>query len=159
LNSLIAYLRAAMPRLHEESASLGQETALVRAYLELMHMRMPDRLSFAVQVPDELLGQRFPPMALLTLVENAVRHGIDPSEQGGHIEVGAARDAASGETQVWVSDTGMGLSPQAEDGTGLHNLRARLGAFFDAGARLRLEPVEPRGLRACIVIAAPVGAA
>jgi hypothetical protein len=159
LNSLIAYLRAAMPRLHDESASLGQETALVRAYLELMHMRMPDRLSFAVQVPDELLGQRFPPMALLTLVENAVRHGIDPSEQGGHIEVGAVRDAASGETQVWVSDTGMGLSPQAEDGTGLNNLRARLSAFFAAGAQLRLEPTKPRGLRASIVIAAQSGAA
>jgi len=159
LGSLIAYLRAAMPRLHEESASLGQETALVRAYLELMHMRMPDRLSFTVQVPDDLLGQRFPPMALLTLVENAVRHGIDPSEQGGHIEVGAVRDAASGETRVWVSDSGMGLSPQAEDGTGLNNLRARLSAFFDAGAQLRVEPTEPRGLRASIVIAAPPGAA
>jgi hypothetical protein len=153
LGSLIAYLRAAMPRLHEESSSLGQETALVRAYLELMRMRMPDRLSFTVQVPDELLGLRFPPMALLTLVENAVRHGIDPSELGGHIEVGAVNDAASGETQVWVSDTGMGMSPQAEEGTGLNNLRARLSAFFDAGAQLRLEPAEPRGLRACIVIA------
>ena len=65
----------------------------MRAYLELMQMRMPDRLAFAIDVPPELAACAFPPMALLTLVENAVRHGIDPSEQGGRIDVGARRDA------------------------------------------------------------------
>lgn len=155
LGSLIAYLRAAMPRLNDDNATLGQEGTLVRAYLELMHMRMPDRLSFSVQVPEALHTLRFPPMALLTLVENAVRHGIDPAERGGHIGVGAAHDALAHEARVWVSDSGLGLAPQASDGTGLSNLRERLAAFFDGTARLELEPAEPHGLCARIVIALP----
>jgi hypothetical protein len=153
LGSLIAYLRAALPRLHESGSTLGQEVALVRAYLELMHMRMPDRLNFALQVDETLLGRRFPPMALLTLVENAVRHGIDPSEQGGRIEVGAMAD--DGTLRLWVLDTGMGLSPQAKEGTGLGNLRERLAAFFGGAARLQLDAAEPHGLRAQIIIESP----
>ncbi len=153
LGSLIAYLRAAMPQLHDDdAATLGRECALVRAYLELMHMRMPDRLRFGVQVPQDLSPCRFPPMALLTLVENAVRHGIDPSEQGGCIEVGAARDDAARTTRVWVCDSGRGLAPQAAAGTGLSNLRERLQVFFDGDARLELEPADPHGLCARIVI-------
>ena len=91
LRSLIAYLRAAVPRLHEPATTLGQELQLVRAYLELMHMRMPDRLQFALDVDAAALDLRCPPMTLLTLVENAVRHGIDPSEEGGRIEIDVQR--------------------------------------------------------------------
>jgi len=87
LNSLIAYLRAAVPNINEASSTLRQELALVQAYLELMHMRMPDRLQFSLKVDESALALRCPPMTLLTLVENAVRHGIDPSEEGGEITV------------------------------------------------------------------------
>ncbi|MEO8124665.1 MAG: histidine kinase, partial [Burkholderiales bacterium] len=80
LRHLIAYLRAAMPRLNDADTTLATELQLVRAYLELMHLRMPDRLQFEIEVAPELYAVRFPTMALLTLVENAVRHGIDPSE-------------------------------------------------------------------------------
>ena len=146
LKSLIAYLRAAMPRLHDQVPTLGNEVALVRAYLELMQMRMPDRLSFAVAVNTTMHGVRFPSMALLTLVENAVRHGIDPGEQGGQIEVGAAQDADG--TRVWVTDTGVGMADNAQPGTGLSNLRARVAAFFGPGAEVRLSEHVPHGLRA-----------
>ncbi|MFA6262736.1 MAG: histidine kinase [Bacteroidia bacterium] len=152
LKSLIAYLRAAMPRLHDGQPTLGNELALVRAYLELMQMRMPDRLQFGVDIDSALLNQRFPPMSLLTLVENAVRHGIDPSEDGGRIEVGAAADAAG--LRVWVSDSGVGMDPRAEPGTGIGNLRARLQGFFGPAARLQIEERQPRGMRAEIVISA-----
>jgi signal transduction histidine kinase len=146
LKSLIAYLRAAMPRLSEDQATLGTELQLVRAYLELMHMRMPDRLAFSVQVPPELAGLKFPSMALLTLVENAVRHGIDPSEQGGRIDVGAAGDGTT--LRVWVADTGVGMSETAAAGTGLANLRARLKGFYGDAARLDLLEQAPHGVRA-----------
>jgi LytS/YehU family sensor histidine kinase len=147
LQSLIAYLRAAMPRLHEGQPTLGTELALVRAYLQLMQMRMPDRLAFEVQADPSLAAERFPSMSLLTLVENAVRHGIDPSENGGRIVVTAER-AADGTLRVAVSDTGMGLNPLAQPGTGLNNLRARLAAFFGPRAELVLEDQVPHGLRA-----------
>ncbi len=96
LKSLIAYLRAALPRLHDGPATLAQELALVRAYLELMQMRMPDRLQFSIDADPSLQQRPFPPMALLTLVENAVRHGIDPLEQGGRIAVSARAHRANG---------------------------------------------------------------
>ncbi|WP_310385420.1 sensor histidine kinase [Roseateles sp.] len=148
LRSLIAYLRAAMPRLHNEAATLEDELILVRSYLELMHLRMPDRLSFSVDVPDDLRLLRFPPMALLTLVENAIRHGIDPSEEGGVIEVSAASSAAGSPVRVSVSDTGVGLTQSSSAGTGLRNLRERLKMFYGASARLDLTENSPHGLRA-----------
>jgi signal transduction histidine kinase len=151
LKNLIAYLRGAMPRLNDADATLGDEADLVRAYLELMLMRMPDRLRFTVAVPALLEGMQFPSMALLTLVENAVRHGIDPSEQGGVIEVGARRDAG-GATVVWVADSGVGMGEKAAAGTGLTNLRARLKAVYGDAARLELLEHAPRGLHAQIVI-------
>ncbi|HEX6706579.1 MAG TPA: histidine kinase [Albitalea sp.] len=151
LKSLIAYLRAAVPRLNDPESTLATEVGLVRAYLELMHMRMPDRLSFEVAVPTELQALRFPPMALLTLVENAIRHGIDPSEQGGRIEVGASRSGPGGAVRVWVADGGVGMSDKAAAGMGLTNLRARLKAFYGEQARLELHEQPPHGLRADLV--------
>ena len=150
LGSLIAYLRAAMPQLQQGAPTLGQEEALVRSYLELMQMRMPDRLSFALDIDPALRHTRLPPMTLLTLVENAVRHGIDPSETGGRIEVGARRDGTS--VMLWVHDSGGGIDESRPPGTGLANLRERLLATYGAGASLVLQAAEPHGVRAEINI-------
>lgn len=153
LASLIAYLRAAMPQLHNAVPTLGQEEALVRAYLELMQMRMPDRLQFRVEIPPALRGLRLPPMSLLTLVENAVRHGIDPSEQGGRIDVGACR-GPDGEVTLWVEDSGRGIDEAHPPGVGLTNLRERLAAAYGAAARFGLLAREPQGVRAEISLPA-----
>lgn len=149
LASLIAYLRAAMPRLADEGATLGNEAALLQAYLALMQMRMPDRLRAEVDVPGELQALRFPPMALLTLVENAVRHGVDPAEQGGTIQV-QVRRLPDGRLQAQVADTGVGLREAAPPGTGLANLRERLAGFFGDGATLELAENQPHGVVATI---------
>jgi sensor histidine kinase YesM len=145
LASLIAYLRAAVPRLHETATTLKQELELARAYLEVMHMRMPDRMQFTLNADDAALALFCPPMTLLTLVENAVRHGIDPSEEGGRIDVRVrVRDERC---HVEVVDTGVGLT-QAGDGlgTGLTNLRERLQLAFGGDAQLRLSSLEPHGV-------------
>ena len=145
LKSLIAYLRAAVPRLHEPATTLGQELQLMRAYLEVMHMRMPDRLQFALQIDDAATGLRCPPMTLLTLVENAVRHGIDPSEEGGRIDVQVS--LREGRCNVRVTDTGVGLKSGSHGpGTGLSTLRERLQLAFGGDAQLRLGEVEPHGV-------------
>jgi len=145
LDSLIAYLRAAVPRLHDSAITLGQELELVRAYLEVMHMRMPDRLTFILHADEAALELECPAMTVLTLVENAVRHGIDPSEEGGRIEVRA--QVAGGRCRVQVIDTGVGLG-QNVDGpsTGLSNLRERLQLAFGSDAQLRLIAREPHGV-------------
>jgi signal transduction histidine kinase len=151
LKSLIAYLRAAVPKLHAGEATLAAEAGLADAYLELMHMRMPDRLAFSIDIADGLGATRFPQMALLTLIENAVRHGIDPGETGGRIDVRARLDAADGRVHVEVVDTGVGMAETAQPGTGLGNLRDRLRGFFGADAELQLHEMQPHGLRAEIV--------
>ena len=147
LGSLIAYLRAAVPRLNESATTLGQELQLVRAYLELMHMRMPDRLQFEVRADEAALTLHCPPMTLLTLVENAVRHGIDPSEEGGRIDIEVRRQGDR--CIVIVSDTGVGLRQTGHGpGTGLATLRERLKLTFGGDAQLRLSAMEPHGVSA-----------
>ena len=145
LGSLIAYLRAAVPRLHHPATTLGQELDLVRAYLEVMHMRIPDRLQYALHVDDAALTVLCPPMTLLTLVENAVRHGIDPSEDGGRIEIRVTlRDERC---LAQVIDTGVGLRATGNGlGTGLATLRERLQLIFGDDAQLRLSEIAPHGV-------------
>jgi two-component sensor histidine kinase len=147
LKSLIAYLRAALPRLHETVTTLDQELELVRAYLELMQMRMPDRLIFEMRVDATLLKLQCPPMTVLTLVENAVRHGIDPSETGGIIVIEVRLE--SSRCLASVTDTGVGLNVTGRGlGTGLASLRERLQQAFGAEAQLVLSEVVPHGVRA-----------
>jgi len=144
LRSLIQYLRAAVPLLHEPAATIERELQLVRPYLELMQMRMPDRLQYAMNVDASVLQVRCPPTTLLTLVENAVRHGIDPSEEGGRIAIDIAR--AGERCIVRVTDTGVGLDESAKGlGTGLTALRERLQLIFGDEAHLRLQPNGARG--------------
>ena len=119
-----------------------------------MHMRMPDRLVFDVDLPVALHGRHLPSMALLTLVENAVRHGIDPSEEGGRIEVGARRGSGSDRLQLWVTDSGRGIDDGHAPGTGLSNLRQRLHATYGDRASLSLSAVEPHGVHAQVELPA-----
>jgi hypothetical protein len=145
LRSLTEYLRAAVPLLHEPAATIERELRLVRPYLELMQMRMPDRLQYAMNVDPSALKVRCPPTTLLTLVENAVRHGIDPSEEGGRIDIDVER--LGERCVVRVTDTGAGLQPSASGlGTGLTTLRERLQLIFGGAAQLRLIPGALRGV-------------
>ncbi|MFN7664715.1 MAG: sensor histidine kinase [Inhella sp.] len=150
LQCLTEYLRAAVPRLDASANTLDQELELVRAYLELMQMRMPDRLAFALHVDPALRSLRCPPMTLLTLVENAVQHGIDPSEDGGRIDVHAER-LAEGRCRLRVRDTGVGLQASGGGlGTGLAALRERLQWAYSGSATLALNEVTPHGVQATI---------
>ena len=147
LRSLVAYLRAAVPRINEPVTTIGQELQLVQAYLELMHMRMPDRLRFTVHAEPSTLSLRCPPMTILTLVENSVRHGIDPSEVGGTIEIRVER--RHDRCLVSVIDSGVGLRLATRGlGTGLATLRERLKLVFGDEAELRVTEQPTQGVRA-----------
>jgi signal transduction histidine kinase len=153
LRSLVAYLRAAVPLLHESAASVGRELELVRAYLELMHMRMPDRLRFQLRADPSALTLRCPPTTILTLVENAVRHGVDPAEEGGAIEVDVRRNGDR--CLIRVSDTGAGFrAGETGLGTGLAALRERLELMFGGEAHLTVVANEGGGVRAEVAIPA-----
>ena len=148
LGHLLAYLRAALPQLRSDSTTLGQETELAAAYLSIMQMRMGTRLSFVIDVPPELGTHRFPPMLLMSVVENAVKHGLEPQAEGGTIRLEARRHGER--VAVAVIDNGRGLGARIGNGVGLTNLRGRLRALYADSGRFTLEEAPPHGARATI---------
>jgi hypothetical protein len=150
LGHLLAYLRAALPQLRSDSTTLGQEIELAQAYLSIMQMRMGARLSFAIEVAPELSDHGFPPMMLMSMVENAVKHGLEARAEGGTIRVEARRRGER--LSMAVVDNGRGLRDKAGNGVGLTNLRERLQALYGTKARFTLEEVSPHGARATIEI-------
>jgi signal transduction histidine kinase len=155
--ALISYLRAALPQMRQESSTLGRELALIRSYLELLKLRIEDRLDFAIQVPDGLRSSVFPPMVLQSLVENAIKHGIEPKPEGGTITVHA--EVVDGELHVNVNDTGVGL-PEGDvfgrsstsTGLGLDNIRHRLSMLYPGRSRMELQSDDKSGTRVRLVI-------
>jgi signal transduction histidine kinase len=150
--SLIRYLRSAMPQMREGSRpSLGQQADLCGAFLEIMAVRMEGRLQSAVNVPEGLKSAVFPSMMLQTLVENAIKHGLEPKPEGGRLEIGA--EVVDGQLAVHVLDTGVGFMPKAEAGVGLANVRERLKALYKDRAELIIS-VPPVG-GTCATIKVP----
>lgn len=137
LSSLIKYLRTAIVEDRNGLATFAQEFDRVKHYLAIMQMRMPDRLQFDLLLPDDLGGQVVPTFAVLTLVENAIAHGIDPAENGGWIYVSAS--ANGNVAQVDVLDSGVGVVSESAEGFGLRNLRERLALIWGRSATLLLQ--------------------
>jgi sensor histidine kinase YesM len=150
LERFVDYLQAALPRVRQSAVTLEQELELARAYLDIQQIRIGSRLTFTIEVPDDIARLRFPPLMLLTLVENAIKHGIAPQTDGGAIGILARADDR--QLRIEVRDTGPGLALTAGSGMGLANVRARLVALFGAGARLVIEPNVPHGVVAAIEI-------
>ena len=150
LGHLIAYLRAALPQLRSGSTTLGQEADLAEAYLSIMRMRMGARLQFAVDVPAALRAQPFPPMLLMSIVENAIKHGVEPQAEGGQVRIEASRVGEA--LEVAVVDSGRGLAGKLGNGVGLSNLRERLHALYGEHSRFTLSGAAPHGARAIIEI-------
>jgi LytS/YehU family sensor histidine kinase len=135
---LIEYLRSAMPQMREKGGStLGKQVELSRAYLAIMQARMKNRLAVEIDVPTELEFEPFPPMMLQTVVENAIKHGLEPKTEGGRITIRAR--AVHGFLHVDVTDDGMGFDMHADEGVGLTNLRERLKVLFGGKAQLVIE--------------------
>jgi hypothetical protein len=153
--NLIQYLRAALPQMRGPSSRLGREVDLIRAYLDILRVRMEERLSVVIEIPEGLRSAEFPPMMLQSLVENAIQHGVEPKPEGGEIRVSAA--VVDGHLEVSVADSGIGLqagaaAPTAGSGLGLANIRERLARLYPQGAALTLEPRQPSGALARIAL-------
>ena len=134
--NLIAFLRASLSEMRSEQASLGAEFKLVEAYLQVMQPRLGARLRYSLSLPEALVSVSVPSMILLTLVENAIKHGIEPALRGGEVQVSAAQEGAS--VVIRVVDTGAGMSPEPGTGVGLENVRNRLQLVHGAAGSLTL---------------------
>ncbi|HTS86510.1 MAG TPA: histidine kinase, partial [Usitatibacter sp.] len=125
---LIQYLRNALPKMRESISTVGQEIDLVRAYLNILQMRMGKRLAFEIDVPQELMDAPFPPLMLPSLVENAIKHGLEPQREGGSVRITATSE--DNVLRLVVADTGKGFGDSLGSGVGLTNIRERLGALY-----------------------------
>jgi signal transduction histidine kinase len=150
LDSFRAYLRSALPQMRSAGATLGREIDLVHAYLDVQQVRMGRRLEVQFDVPEALRKETFPPMMLISLVENAIKHGLNPLPSGGAVRISASHRGEA--LEVSVIDTGRGMADQIGSGVGLSNIRARLAALFGQQGELSLTPNSPRGVCATIRI-------
>ncbi len=152
--NLIALLRASMPTMREAAGNgtgnggardLGRELQVIRPYLEILKVRMEERLSTEIDVPEGLQSAEFPPMMIQTLVENAIKHGLEPKAEGGHLRVKA--EVVHGKLAVSVADTGLGFGKAATAGTGvgLANIRERLQMLYGTRASVAITANEPSG--------------
>jgi LytS/YehU family sensor histidine kinase len=150
LRNLKAYLAVALPQMRATDSTLRHELDHVIAYLDIQQIRMGRRLAYSIDVDDLVRGARLPPLMLLTLVENAIKHGLSPAPAGGRIDINARIEA--GRLRVEVADTGGGFTKSGGAGAGLANIRARLAAQFGQDASLALAMNSPHGVVATIVL-------
>ena len=154
--NLIALLRASMPTMREANANgtrdLGRELAVIKPYLEILKVRMEDRLQTEIDVSEGLQSAEFPPMMLQSLVENAIKHGLEPKPEGGTLRVGA--EIVHGKLVVTVADTGLGFGKAATagTGTGLANIRERLQLLYGTRGQIKIAENAPSGTVVSITV-------
>jgi len=149
---LIEYLRSTLPQMRaRDGGTLGKQVELSKAYLAIMQARMKERLNVRFEVPMFLGSAPFPPMMLQTLIENSIKHGLEPKIAGGTVTVRAYVDGAT--LHVEVCDDGVGIDPHADDGIGLANIRERLQLLYGDKAELVIQ-MPPSG-GACALIKLP----
>ncbi len=152
LGDLLHYLEAALPALRDTTSTLGQEIALVRSFLAVHQVRMGPRLVVKIDAPDSVLDIKIPPMSLMTLVENSLKHGLQPMVDGGTIHISAKSVPTQGQNLhtntliLTVADTGRGMGSGLGGGTGLANLRARMRSMYGATGTLELAMNDPHGM-------------
>ena len=150
LLDLTKYLRTSLSRTLPKKTTLDQEIEMIKAYLNIQKTRMDERLNFKIDVPNNMRQQSFPPMLLQPLVENAIKHGLEPKVEGGEIMISAAEKNSL--MRIEVRDTGMGFSDFNKSGVGIANVRERLALLFGEKGRLIIEENTPHGVRAAIEI-------
>jgi len=150
LMDLIRYLRTSLSKTRGDATTVGQEMEMIRAYLNIFKVRMEDRLHYRIDVPDSIKDLPFPPMLVQPLVENAIKHGIEPKIEGGEVSI---RGKSNGDIlRLEIADTGTGFHKERDLGIGLSNIRERLNSLYGDKGRLILEENRPSGLKAIIEV-------
>jgi LytS/YehU family sensor histidine kinase len=156
LADFIRYLRATVPELRGHRTTLGKEIELVTAYLDVLSSRMEEHLRVSIDVPPELRDHAIPPLSVASLVENAIKHGINKISDSGAVTISAS--IVNDRLVVRVADTGPGFVSAEGTGTGLANLRSRLDALYGEMGSVSLAPNSPRGVIASLSVPAGINA-
>jgi sensor histidine kinase YesM len=150
LMDLIHYLRTSLSRTLPDTTTLDQEIDAIKAYLNIQKIRLGDRLNFTIDIPETLRQHPFPPMLIQPLVENAIKHGLEPKVTGGEISITITEE--NGLIRITVADTGAGFSSLNASGVGIANVKERIHLIYGKKGRLLLEEKRPAGVRAVIEV-------
>lgn len=150
LEDFIAYLRATLASTREDRTTLNSEFEMMKSFLSILQIRIGDRLQFDIDLPDDVHNATMPPMLLQPLIENAIRHGLEPKVEGGSIILKAER---SGERlRISVIDTGLGFGTKPSNGIGLKNVRERIEKLYGNAGGVSIEENQPSGTRVVLTI-------
>ena len=147
---LIVYLRSSLPKIRTDFTTMAEEIDLVRAYLNIYKVRMGDRLQYRTEIESGISDMPFPPMLIQPLVENAIKHGIEPKIEGGEILIDVRKTGPA--IRITVADTGLGMAADSGPRTGLANIRERISLLYGDKGSLILEENRPCGLKAIIEV-------
>jgi hypothetical protein len=148
LEQFIAYLRATLAATREDHTTLGREFDLMRTFLSVLQIRMGDRLKVRFDLPEDMKNIHLPPMLLQPLVENAIKHGLEPKIEGGELALSARR--VENRVTLTVADTGLGFQNSSSNGIGLKNVRERVQQIFGDRGAVSIEENRPAGTRVVI---------
>jgi sensor histidine kinase YesM len=150
LNDLIHYLRTTLSKTRDAITTIGEEMQIVEAYLKIFKIRMGDRLKYGIEIPDNVKNSSFQPMLIQPLVENAIRHGLEPKINGGEIWIRGSIDGNI--LRLEIIDSGVGLYENSNPGMGIDNIKERLKSLYGDKGRLILNENHPSGLKAIIEV-------
>ena len=150
LEDFIAYLRATLAATREQHSTLGDEFEMMKNFLSILKIRMGERLQVYLDLPSELRNATMPPMLLQPLIENAIKHGLEPKLEGGSITLTAARNGDS--VRISIVDTGLGFSNKLSNGIGLKNVRERIEKLYGTRGSVLIEENHPGGTRVVVSI-------
>ena len=151
LESFTTFLRSSLVTARNETISLSQEIDVIKNYLDIFTVRMGARLRYAIDIPDSLRGFKIPPLLIQPLVENAVKHGLEPSVNGGNLLIQGSRDADT--VRIIVADSGIGINETSSgNGIGLDNIKRRLSLLYGERGRLFFQENRPSGVKVVIEI-------
>ena len=150
LEDFIAYLRATLAATREARTTLGREFEMMKNFLSILQIRMGDRLQVDIDLPEDIQNATMPPMLLQPLIENAIKHGLEPKVEGGNITLKAER--TGDQLRICIIDTGLGFASKPSNGIGLKNVRERIGKLYGSAGSVSIEENQPTGTRVVLTV-------
>ena len=150
-DNFMQYLKTTLSKTRSSVTTIAQEIELIKAYLDIFKVRMGKRLHYTIETDDEVNDFPFPSMLIQPIVENAIKHGIEPKIEGGKIRIKVSKKER--DMLCWeIEDTGLGMSEKSHLGTGLSNIMERIEALYGKDGRLKVKESQPSGVKVILEV-------
>jgi sensor histidine kinase YesM len=150
-DNFMQYLKTTLSKTRSSVTTIAQEIELIKAYLDIFKVRMGKRLNYIIETDDEVNDLPFPSMLIQPIVENAIKHGLEPKIEGGKIRIKVSKKER--DVLCWeIEDTGLGMSEKSKLGTGLSNVMERIEALYGKEGHLKVKESRPSGVKVILEV-------